>query len=36
VTFDLDGAAGPALPRAMVELVGVTNVAVDLLFDLPS
>jgi predicted extracellular nuclease len=35
-TFDLDGAAGPALPRAMVELVGVTNVAVDLLFDLPS
>lgn len=35
VTFDLDGAAGPAAPRAMVELVGVSNVAVDLLLDLP-
>ena len=36
VTFDLDGSAGPASPRAMVELVGVSNVAVDLLLDLPS
>jgi len=35
VTFDLDGTAGPALPRAMVELIGVSNVAVDLLLDLP-
>ncbi len=35
VTFDLDGGAGPALPRAMVELVGVNNVPVELLLDLP-
>jgi hypothetical protein len=35
VTFDLDGTAGPATPRALVELLGVSNVAVDLLLDLP-
>jgi hypothetical protein len=36
VTFDLDGAAGPATPRAMVELVGVNPVPVELLLDLSS
>jgi hypothetical protein len=35
VTFDLDGSAGPALPRAMVELVGVSGVNVAELLDLP-
>ncbi len=35
VTFDLDGAAGPAAPRALVELVGVPHpVPVEALLDL--
>jgi hypothetical protein len=36
VTFDLDGSGGPALPRAMVELVGASGVNVADLLDLPS